>query len=111
MQRWAEVAAPIVLSIRLELMYLERILVPRGSQLIVRVENAAGQIVFDETTATERDGPPYIVAVEIRRAVTFPLRIAATLVSRLGPRFSESTTLAQAEAGQTHDVKITLRKL
>jgi uncharacterized lipoprotein YbaY len=94
---WAVLAAPSQLSFALSLTYAERIFVPAGSELNVRVYDAAGRVVFEQTTATAHAGPPYVVQVSIQPGVSFPLKVEAALASRLGHRFSESAELSEAD--------------
>lgn len=97
-------------SIKFELKYAERVLVPRGSELNVRVKDAKGKIVFAQKSKTKHDAPPYVVEVPIRKDVAYPLTFEADLVSRVGHRFSESLELNQSDAEKPAPVQITMRK-
>jgi hypothetical protein len=110
---WMQTAASeqCALTFQLELIYLERILVPKGSQLNVHIEDANRHVVFDATTTTEHDAPPYIVPVRICGGATFPLKIDTVLVSRLGHRFSQSTALGQLPGNQSSNIRIILKML
>ena len=109
---WTRTAASeqCALIFQLELIYLERILVPKGSQLKVHIEDADGRVAFDTTMTTEHDAPPYIVPIRICGGATFPLKIDTVLESRFGPRFSQSTALDQLAGNQSRNVKITLKR-
>jgi hypothetical protein len=91
----AETASPVTFT--LTLTYAERIAVPAGSELNVRVHDAAGQMVFEQKTATTRNAPPYTIGVSVPRATSFPLRVDVELVSRIGHRFGERAELAQSD--------------
>jgi hypothetical protein len=95
-------------SVKLELKYAERILVPRGSELRVRVKDAKGQAVFAQKSATKHDAPPYQVEVPIRKTVAYPLTIEVSLVSRTGHRFSESLEFSQTDVEKPAPLQITM---
>src|ERR1700755_1384105 len=85
-------------SLNLELTYSQRILVPRGSDLAIKIQDATGKSIFAKAVKTTHDAPPYIVMVPVKTPVAYPLTIDANLASKLGHQFNENITLAESEA-------------
>ncbi|MDF0519030.1 hypothetical protein P0R31_17485 [Bradyrhizobium yuanmingense] len=85
-------------SLNLELTYSQRILVPRGSDLAIKIQDAAGRNIFAKAVKTTQDAPPYVVTVPMKSSVAYPLTIDANLASKLGHHFNENVTLAESEA-------------
>ncbi|WP_420737774.1 hypothetical protein [Bradyrhizobium japonicum] len=84
-------------SLKLELTYSQRILVPQGSDLAIKVQDATGKSIFSQAIKTTREAPPYIVTVPVNIPVAYPLTIDANLASKLGHQFNENITLAESE--------------
>jgi len=85
-------------SLKLELTYSQRILVPSGSDLTIKIQDATGKSIFTQAVKTTHDVPPYIVTVPMKTPVAYPLTIDANLASKLGHQFNENITLAESEA-------------
>jgi hypothetical protein len=96
-------------SFKLELTYAEKILVPRGSDLNVKIHDATGKTVFTHKTTTGQDAPPYVVSVAINSPVAYPLKVDAKLVSRIGHRFGESTEISESGAQGAKPVEIWMK--
>jgi hypothetical protein len=84
-------------ALKLELTYSERVLVPRGSQIDVRIYDATGKMISTQQIRTKRDAPPYVVDVSIKDEATYPLRVEAHLVSSIGHKFSESIKVSKSD--------------
>lgn len=84
-------------SLNLELTYSQRILVPRGSDLAIKVQDATGRSIFAKAVKTTQEAPPYSVTVPMKTSVAYPLTIGASLASKLGHHFNENVTLSESE--------------
>jgi hypothetical protein len=96
-------------SFKLELTYAQKILVPRGSGLDVKIHDATGKTVFTRKTTTGQDIPPYVIKVAINQPVTFPLTVDAKLVSRIGHHFGESVEITESGAQGPKPVEILMK--
>jgi hypothetical protein len=83
--------------LHLELGYIEDIVVPRGSKLSVKVEDATGETVGEREAKTEFDSPPYLMDLPLKASANLPLTIHANLVSVLGHEFSQTRQIDRAE--------------
>jgi len=78
--------------------YLERILVPSGSDLTVRAQGPSGPPV--QASIQTSSTPPYEISVPVRvDAAAYPMTVTATLTSTIGHVLSGSVTLAEKLAG------------
>jgi hypothetical protein len=96
-------------SIKVQLDYFEKLLVPRGSKIEIALHDASGKKVATVKTTTRHDAPPYLVEIPIKAALTFPLKLDAELVSRVGHRFSESKEVDE-QLIQTQPLELHLQK-
>lgn len=96
-------------SFKLELTYAQKILVPRGSGLDVKIHDATGKTVFTRKTTTGQDAPPYVIKVAINQPVTYPLTVDAKLVSRIGHHFGESVEVTESGAQGAKPVEIWMK--
>src|SRR5467141_650865 len=56
-------------SLKLELTYSQRILVPRGSDLAIKIQDATGKSIFAQAVKTTHEAPPYMVTVPMKTPV------------------------------------------
>lgn len=96
-------------SFKLELTYAQKILVPRGSGLDVKIHDATGKTVFTRKTTTGQDAPPYVIKVAINQPITYPLTVDAKLVSRIGHHFGESVEVTESGAQGPKPVEIWMK--
>jgi hypothetical protein len=97
-------------AVKLHLTYSERLLVPKGSEIGLTVRDANGTQIYAVKTATQRDAPPYLLEVPIKSRIAYPLKVDASLTSRIGHRFSESTEISESDASGRNAVEIRLQK-
>jgi hypothetical protein len=95
--------------LHLELGYIESIIVPRGSRLNVRVQDAVGKTVGEREVKTEIDAPPYRMDVPLKSAANLPLTVHATLVSVLGHEFFQTQQVGAAQIARAELVGIDMR--
>lgn len=95
--------------LHLELGYIESIIVPRGSRLNVRVQDAVGKTVGEREIKTEIDAPPYRMDVPLKSAANLPLTVHASLVSVLGHEFSQTQQVGAAQIARAELVGIDMR--
>ena len=93
-------------SLNLELTYSQRILVPRGSDLAIKIQDATGKSIFAKAVKTTQEAPPYIVTVPMKGSVAYPLTIDANLASKLGHHFNENVTLAESAVHGTIQIRM-----
>jgi uncharacterized lipoprotein YbaY len=93
-------------SFKLELSYAQKLLVPRGSALTIHIHDATGKMVFTRKTTTANDAPPYFIDVAFNNSVTYPLKVDARLVSRIGHQFSETVQINQTDVQEAKPVEI-----
>jgi hypothetical protein len=82
------------------------LLVPRGSALTIHIHDATGKMVFTRKTTTANDAPPYFIDVAFNSSVTYPLKVDARLVSRIGHQFSETVQINQTDVQEEKPVEI-----
>jgi hypothetical protein len=93
----------------LELGYIYEIVVPRGSELKVTVEDAAGKMVGEREMKTELDSPPYLIEVPLKPSPAYPITVHATLKSVLGHEFSETRQIGGAQVASADFVPIEMK--
>jgi uncharacterized lipoprotein YbaY len=93
-------------SLKLELTYSQRILVPRGSDLTIKIQDATGKRIFAQAVKTTEDAPPYFVTVAMKTPVAYPLTIDANLASKLGHQFNENITLAESDVHEVIQIQM-----
>ena len=98
-------------SFKLELTYSERFLVPRGSAIDLTVHDATGKSVYTLKTTTKHDAPPYKIQVTLRAPPTYPLKIDADLLSRVGHRLFETAEISREAVESGRPFTIHLKKL
>jgi hypothetical protein len=81
--RTGSIAGAVSPTLKLDVLFYQRILVPPGGTLAVVVTDAAGAEVGTATTTTG-DGPPYRVDVPLARASHLPVTVNVTLTSVTG---------------------------
>lgn len=86
-------------NIALNVLYLERILVPVGSDLIVRAEGDGSGPPSVKSTKVQ-SGPPYDVSLPVDTGEgAYPMTVQATLTSTIGHVLSGSVTLTEKPNG------------
>jgi hypothetical protein len=95
--------------LHLELGYIEDIIVPRGSKLSVKVDDAAGKTIGEREAKTELDSPPYLMDIPLKTSANLPLTVHASLVSVLGHEFSQTRQIDRAEIARAESVAIDMR--
>jgi hypothetical protein len=95
--------------LHLELGYIEDIIVPRGSKLSVKVEDAVGKTIGEREAKTELDSPPYVMDIPLKTSTNLPLTVHASLVSVLGHEFSQTRQIDGAEIARADSVAIDMR--
>lgn len=87
---------PKVDALNLNVVYLERLLVPAGSSFAITVTDAGGGAT---TTLPSQEGPPYAVTVPLRSDASYPMTVDVVLTSTLGHTLSGSVQLDAAPSG------------
>lgn len=86
-------------DIALNVTYLERILVPVGSELVLQAQSDADRPPAMKAIKTQ-SGPPYSVTLPVDTgAGAYPMRVRATLTSTIGHVLSGTTTLRSRPTG------------
>ena len=86
-------------NIALNVFYLERILVPVGSDLTVRAEGDGSGPPSVKSTKVQ-SGPPYDVSLPVDTGEgAYPMTVEATLTSTIGHVLSGSVTLTEKPTG------------
>ena len=97
-------------SFKIQLTYSEKLLVPRGSNVAVTITDAKGHKVTQLNSSTKQDAPPYLIEIPIKKTLAYPLTLDAELVSRIGHRFSERTTIDESSVQADAPIEIHLQK-
>lgn len=97
-------------SFKIRFTYSEKLTVPRGSDITVTLTDANGHKLSQLHSATKQDGPPYQLEIPIKRTTAYPLTLDAELVSRIGHRFSERTTIDESSLRGDAPIEIHLQK-
>ncbi|MDF0519025.1 hypothetical protein P0R31_17460 [Bradyrhizobium yuanmingense] len=97
-------------SFKIRVTYSEKLSVPRGSDITVTITDAKGHKVSKSHNSTKQDGPPYLLEIPIKKITAYPLTLDAELVSRIGHRFSERTTIAESSLRGDAPIEIHLQK-
>ncbi|WP_420737768.1 hypothetical protein [Bradyrhizobium japonicum] len=97
-------------SFKIGLTYSEKLSVPRGSDITVTITDAKGHKVTQLNSSTKQDGPPYLLKIPIKKTTAYPLTLDAELVSRIGHRFSERTTIDESSVRGDAPIEIHLQK-
>jgi len=93
----AGIATEAQIVLPLQVSYLERLFVPRGSEFEITVTDAAGAETV--TTALSEAGPPYALSVPVAADAAYPLTVDVVLRSRVGHVLSGQGAVAAAPAG------------
>jgi hypothetical protein len=96
-------------SFKIGLTYSEKLAVPRGSVITVTITDAKGHKVTKLNSSTKQDGPPYLLEIPIKKTTAYPLTLDAELVSRIGHRFSERTTINESSVRGDAPIEIHLQ--
>ncbi|MBZ8118475.1 hypothetical protein KUD11_07410 [Roseovarius sp. LXJ103] len=89
-------AAPVTLAVSAT--YLERIMIPIGSELTLRAETVSGMPAI--TRIKTMSGPPYDISVSIPSgAEAYPMTVTATLNATIGHVLSGSVVLDAVPGG------------
>jgi hypothetical protein len=97
-------------TFKIRFTYSEKLTVPRGSNISVTITDAKGQKVTQLNSSTKQDDPPYLLEVPIKKTTAYPLTLDAELVSRIGHRFSERTTIDESSLRGDVPIEIRLQK-
>jgi hypothetical protein len=108
--RQSTASGKVSTSLRLTLTYSEKILVPKGSELKINVQDSTGQTIFSNKIKTDHDAPPYRVEVPLRKDISYPLIVDAELLSKIGHRFSEHVNIVRSGLQGANTVTIRLQK-
>lgn len=86
-------------DIALRVTYLERILVPIGSRLVLQAQGGGDRPPALKSIKTE-GGPPYTLALPVDTGEgAYPMTVQATLTSTIGHVLSGAVTLSERPAG------------
>jgi hypothetical protein len=91
--------APKPQDIAFSVSYMERILVPAGSELVLSAKGAGSDAPSIKTTKTQ-SGPPYSISMPVGSGDgAYPMTVSATLTSTIGHVLSGSVTLTEKPTG------------
>jgi hypothetical protein len=82
-------------NLSIDLTYSERVRVPRGSKINLKINDASGKQLVLLKTSTRRDGPPYHLDIHLPPIESYPITINADLESRVGHRFMMDMELSK----------------
>lgn len=95
-------SAPIggeeVTHMQFTITYRERLFVPAGSTLVLRLTSDAFDTPVVKTVKT-RAGPPYAVSINLPAAASWPITVEATLTSLAGHVLAGQATFSAAPEG------------
>ncbi|WP_370101257.1 hypothetical protein [Bradyrhizobium yuanmingense] len=97
-------------SFKIRVTYSEKLSVPRGSDITVTITDANGHKVSQSHNSTKQDGPPYLLEIPIKKIMAYPVTLDAELISRIGHRFSERTTIDESSLRGDAPIEIHLQK-
>ena len=95
-------------SVTLTFTYMERLRIPKGSSLDVRLQDARGVSVYDKHLEIRQDAPPYGVDVPLAKALIYPITINASLTSPIGHKLSTQAELTSAETRSNKPIDLIL---
>jgi hypothetical protein len=81
--RTGSVASVVSPTLKLDVLFYQRLLVPPGGTLAIVVTDSAGTEVGSATAMTG-DGPPYRIEVPLARSSHLPVTVSVTLTSVTG---------------------------